>query len=90
MLNPSPLIRTSILMESLCEIPATIRRISRLEMLDELEEWRLLARHYCIAWAYRVPLSGSSDEDIRLFDGMRFEEHEREGANRIPPMFPRG
>ncbi|KAA8914532.1 S-adenosyl-L-methionine-dependent methyltransferase [Sphaerosporella brunnea] len=28
-------------------------RIARLEMLDEVEEWRLLARHYCVAWAWR-------------------------------------
>jgi [phosphatase 2A protein]-leucine-carboxy methyltransferase len=28
-------------------------RVKRLEMLDELEEWRLLARHYCVAWGWR-------------------------------------
>lgn len=28
-------------------------RVARLEMLDEMEEWRLLARHYCIAWGWR-------------------------------------
>lgn len=28
-------------------------RVARLEMLDELEEWRLLARHYCVAWGWR-------------------------------------
>ncbi|KAJ5082352.1 hypothetical protein N7532_011395 [Penicillium argentinense] len=28
-------------------------RVSGLEMLDEVEEWQLLARHYCIAWAWR-------------------------------------
>ncbi|KAF8253864.1 leucine carboxyl methyltransferase [Wilcoxina mikolae CBS 423.85] len=28
-------------------------RIGRLEMLDEVEEWRMLARHYCVAWAWR-------------------------------------
>ncbi|KAJ5917345.1 hypothetical protein N7466_010899 [Penicillium verhagenii] len=28
-------------------------RVSRLEMLDEVEEWQLLARHYCIAWGWR-------------------------------------
>ena len=27
-------------------------RVARLEMLDEVEEWRLLARHYCVAWAW--------------------------------------
>ncbi|KAI5821194.1 S-adenosyl-L-methionine-dependent methyltransferase [Pyronema omphalodes] len=28
-------------------------RINRLEMLDEVEEWRMLARHYCFAWGWR-------------------------------------
>lgn len=28
-------------------------RIAKLEMLDEMEEWQLLARHYCIAWGWR-------------------------------------
>ena len=27
--------------------------IATLEMLDEVEEWRMLARHYCVAWAWR-------------------------------------
>jgi [phosphatase 2A protein]-leucine-carboxy methyltransferase len=28
-------------------------RVSRLEMLDEVEEWQLLGRHYLIVWAWR-------------------------------------
>ncbi|CAG8155123.1 unnamed protein product [Penicillium olsonii] len=28
-------------------------RVAGLEMLDEMEEWELLARHYCIAWGWR-------------------------------------
>jgi len=28
-------------------------RVAGLEMLDEIEEWRLLAQHYCIAWGWR-------------------------------------
>lgn len=28
-------------------------RVERLEWLDEVEEWRLLGRHYCITWAWR-------------------------------------
>ncbi|MBE7179889.1 MAG: class I SAM-dependent methyltransferase [Terriglobus roseus] len=28
-------------------------RISGIEMLDELEEWALLAQHYCVAWGWR-------------------------------------
>lgn len=28
-------------------------RVGGLEMLDEIEEWQLLARHYCVAWGWR-------------------------------------
>jgi [phosphatase 2A protein]-leucine-carboxy methyltransferase len=28
-------------------------RVARLEMLDEVEEWKLLAQHYCVAWGWR-------------------------------------
>ena len=28
-------------------------RVGKVEMLDEVEEWRLLARHYCVAWGWR-------------------------------------
>lgn len=34
-------------------------RIAKLEMLDEMEEWQLLARHYCVAWGWRD--GGSED-----------------------------
>jgi [phosphatase 2A protein]-leucine-carboxy methyltransferase len=37
-------------------------RVSRCEMLDELEEWVLLARHYCVAWGWRN--GGDGNEDI--------------------------
>ena len=33
-------------------------RISMLELLDELEEWRLLAAHYCIAWGWKIASDG--------------------------------
>ena len=29
------------------------RRVATLEMVDEVEEWRLLAQHYCVAWGWR-------------------------------------
>lgn len=38
-------------------------RVASLEMLDEMEEWRLLARHYCIAWGWR------DGNDAEAFDG---------------------
>lgn len=28
-------------------------RVASLEMLDEVEEWRMLARHYCVSWGSR-------------------------------------
>ncbi|KAJ5238311.1 hypothetical protein N7468_002930 [Penicillium chermesinum] len=28
-------------------------RVADIERLDEMEEWQLLARHYCIAWGWR-------------------------------------
>ena len=28
-------------------------RVSKLEMVDEVEEWGLLAAHYCVAWGWR-------------------------------------
>lgn len=28
-------------------------RVEKLEWLDELEEWKLLASHYCVAWGWR-------------------------------------
>ncbi|KAL1921332.1 uncharacterized protein VTP21DRAFT_11048 [Calcarisporiella thermophila] len=53
--------------------PVELTRISRLEMLDEFEEWRLLARHYCIAWAYKA----QSNEDSKLFDGIGFIDYHK-------------
>ena len=38
-------------------------RVGRCEMLDELEEWRLLARHYCVAWGWRDG-SGEGEKDV--------------------------
>jgi len=29
-------------------------RISKLELLDEMEEWQLLAAHYCITWGWKL------------------------------------
>ena len=28
-------------------------RVGKVEMLDEVEEWRLLASHYCVVWGWR-------------------------------------
>lgn len=29
------------------------QRVAELEMVDEVEEWKLLAQHYCVAWGWR-------------------------------------
>ncbi|KAL1935866.1 hypothetical protein VTP01DRAFT_5006 [Rhizomucor pusillus] len=38
-----------------------ISRMAKLEILDELEEWKLLAGHYCIAWAYKADEESKDD-----------------------------
>lgn len=35
-------------------------RVAGLEMVDEVEEWELLAAHYCVAWGWR----GGSEYDV--------------------------
>jgi [phosphatase 2A protein]-leucine-carboxy methyltransferase len=35
-------------------------RVASCEMLDEIEEWILLAQHYCIVWGWR----DSSEGDV--------------------------
>lgn len=37
-------------------------RVARIEMLDEIEEWKLLSQHYCVAWGWREP------QDSHIFD----------------------
>ena len=41
-------------------------RVAGLEMMDELEEWHLLAQHYCVAWGWR--------EDVSYSDNAVFSE----------------
>lgn len=42
--------------------PAEVRRAERLEMLDELEEWRLIQGHYCVAWGVNERVGGGGAE----------------------------
>lgn len=44
-------------------------RVGRCEMLDELEEWVLLAKHYCVAWGWR---DGAESDGIfgRAWNGL--------------------
>ncbi|KAI7860527.1 leucine carboxyl methyltransferase 2-like protein [Circinella umbellata] len=43
-----------------------ISRMARLEILDELEEWHLLAGHYCVAWAYKSATAKDKFASIQL------------------------
>lgn len=43
-------------------------RIAALEMLDEVEEWRLLAQHYCIAWGWKTKGDAAWDAWRQLND----------------------
>lgn len=45
-------------------------RVAGLEMLDEVEEWQLLARHYCVAWGWRDG-DARGGEDDGVFDAWR-------------------
>ncbi|KAF7717504.1 Uncharacterized protein PECH_007942 [Penicillium ucsense] len=40
-------------------------RVAGLEMLDEMEEWKLLAQHYCVSWGWR------DEDDSAVFDGWK-------------------
>jgi [phosphatase 2A protein]-leucine-carboxy methyltransferase len=40
-------------------------RVENLEWMDEVEEWRLLARHYCVAWGWK---EGSDQVKDSVFD----------------------
>jgi hypothetical protein len=33
-----------------------VKRINGIEMLDEVEEWKLMMTHYCFVWAISAPL----------------------------------
>lgn len=39
------------------------KRVEGLEWLDEVEEWRLLGRHYCVAWGWRDG-DGEGESDV--------------------------
>lgn len=44
-------------------------RVAGLEMLDEIEEWKLLASHYCVAWGWR---EGNEDNaEGGVFEGWK-------------------
>ncbi|KAL8951167.1 MAG: hypothetical protein Q9183_007478, partial [Haloplaca sp. 2 TL-2023] len=46
-------------------------RVAKLEMVDEVEEWRLLAGHYCVAWGWR---EGEGDKGKGFWEGWKDED----------------
>ncbi|KAI7345538.1 leucine carboxyl methyltransferase [Hortaea werneckii] len=50
-------------------------RVEKLEWLDEVEEWQLLARHYCVAWGWRGNVHGDA---WRHLEGGRTKEEDRD------------
>ncbi|KAK5138033.1 hypothetical protein LTR08_005830 [Meristemomyces frigidus] len=50
-------------------------RVEKLEWLDEVEEWKLLASHYCVAWGWRGEGFG---EAWRGLQGERTSSEERD------------
>ncbi|EEP82338.1 conserved hypothetical protein [Uncinocarpus reesii 1704] len=52
-------------------------RVGGLEMLDEIEEWRLLARHYCVAWGWRGGEdAGEGGSEFEAWRGLKEEQNE--------------
>jgi [phosphatase 2A protein]-leucine-carboxy methyltransferase len=39
--------------------------VERLEWLDEVEEWKLLASHYCVAWGWKGALFDEAWSDLQ-------------------------
>jgi len=39
-----------------------------IEIFDEIEEWRLIAQHYCFAWAFNT----KNEAYKNIFDDMKF------------------
>lgn len=48
-------------------------RVEKLEWLDEIEEWKLLAGHYCVAWGWRGEVFGQAWHGL---DGLRTHDEE--------------
>ena len=55
--------------------PAERDRVEKLEWLDEVEEWKLLARHYCVAWGWKGEIFGNAWEGL---DGQKASAEARD------------
>jgi hypothetical protein len=45
-----------------------LQRIAKLELLDEMEEWQLLAKHYCIVWGWALPGDQGANNVFKLWE----------------------
>ncbi|KAG0006417.1 hypothetical protein BGZ65_008284 [Modicella reniformis] len=62
-----------------------MKRISNLEIFDEVEEWQLLADHYCVAWAYHARAHSQPEKEHQreqlislLFNAIHFTDKKRQ------------
>ncbi|KAK3081624.1 hypothetical protein LTS18_004688 [Coniosporium uncinatum] len=53
-------------------------RVAGLEMLDEIEEWRLLAQHYCVTWGWRDGDSVGSNVFNKAWEDVLGQERDDE------------
>jgi [phosphatase 2A protein]-leucine-carboxy methyltransferase len=51
-------------------------RVAGLEMFDEVEEWRLLAAHYCVAWGWREEQGGKRTGENLVFEAWKTLERQ--------------
>ncbi|KAI7882931.1 leucine carboxyl methyltransferase [Lichtheimia hyalospora FSU 10163] len=68
--------------------PRDFSRMAKLEMLDEMEEWRLLSEHYCVAWAYKSSNAKGAFSSITLdkrlpHEGQTPEPQKKMGLSRL-------
>eukprot|EP01111_Echinosteliopsis_oligospora_P005692 TRINITY_DN1923_c0_g1_i2.p1 TRINITY_DN1923_c0_g1~~TRINITY_DN1923_c0_g1_i2.p1 ORF type:complete len:219 (-),score=44.62 TRINITY_DN1923_c0_g1_i2:14-670(-) len=54
-------------------------RIERIELFDELEEWNLIQRHYCIVWAMK-----DSSLGFGFWGHAKFEELKKNSSIKLP------
>ncbi|KAF2486977.1 S-adenosyl-L-methionine-dependent methyltransferase [Neohortaea acidophila] len=53
-------------------------RVEGLEWLDEVEEWNLLASHYCVAWGWKGDVFGEAWQGL---EGFRTASEDRDAEN---------
>lgn len=49
-------------------------RVSALEMMDEMEEWQLLAQHYCVTWGWRSGEGELGDVFTKAWDTLEAQD----------------